>query len=296
MKIFSGSSNLPLAKKIAKELDTKLGDIELSQFPNGEARVWVKEKVGNQKCFVIQSFSNPPDRYIIELTLITDALKRRGAKQIIAFIPWFGYCVQDKVFREGEPLNSKVIAKIVQVTKLNQLFTVDLHNETILGFFDIPAEHLKATSIFIDFFKKDGIDLVVSPDVGALKNTTKLAHSLDMPIAVINKKRDLKTGKVKILGVNQQVKGKKVLINDDFVSTGQTLMKTAAFLKEQGVKKVVACLTHHFYVPGVQEKIEKSKIDKIYVTDTITPPKNHKYKKLNILSIAPLLAQKIKSC
>jgi ribose-phosphate pyrophosphokinase len=296
MKIFSGSSNLSLAKKIAKALDAKLGDIELSQFPNGEARVWIKEDVSNQKCFIIQSFSNPPDRFIIEFTLIADALKRRGAKEIIAVIPWFGYCVQDKVFREGEPLNSKVIAKIVQVSKINQLFTVDLHNETILGFFDIPAEHLKATPIFVDFFKKDGIDLVISPDVGALKNTTKLAHALNLPIAVINKKRDLKTGKVKILGINQQVKGKKVLINDDFVSTGQTLMKTAAFLKKQGVKKVVACLTHHFYVPGVQEKIEKSEIDKIYVTDTIAKPEKKKYKKLNILSIAPLLAQKIKSC
>ncbi len=296
MKIFSGSSNQSLAKKIAKQLDTKLGDIELSQFPNGESRVWVKEKVSDEKCFVVQSFSNPPDRYIIEFCLIADALKRKGAKKIIAVIPWFGYCVQDKVFREGEPLNSKVIAKIVQATKLDQLMTVDLHNETILGFFDIPAEHLKATPIYVDFFKKNGIEMVISPDVGALKNTTKLAHALEMPIAVINKKRDLKTGKVKILGINQQVKGKRVLINDDFVSTGQTLMKTAAFLKEQKVKEVVACLTHHFYVPGVQEKIEKSQIDKLYVTDTITKPKDKKYKKLNILPIAPLLAEKIRSC
>jgi len=295
MKIFSGSSNKPLAQKIARELGLKLGKIELSRFPNGEARVWVKEKVNNGICLIVQSFSLPPDENIIEFCLIADALYRAGARRTIGVVPWFGYCIQDKVFRQGEPLTSKVIAKIVHQAKIKKLITVDLHNETILGFFDKPVLHLSATDLFINYFKKeDKIDFVVSPDVGALKKVTKLANRLDLPIAVINKKRDLKTGRVSILGINQEVKGKKVLINDDFTSTGQTLIKTAAYLKKMGVEKVYASLAHHFYIPGVQEKIEKSQIDKLFVTDTIAPPKNKKYQKLKIISISGLLTQAIK--
>lgn len=295
MKIFSGSSNQGLAKKISQELNVKLGEIELTKFPNGEARVWVKEDVENQTCIIVQSFSYPPDRHIIEFCLIADALYRAGAKKSIAVIPWFGYCVQDKVFRSGEPLTSKVIAKIVGFAKIQKLITVDLHNETILGFFDKPVIHLSATDLFIKYFNsKEKIDFVISPDVGALKKATRFANKFNLPIAIINKKRDFKTGKVTILGINQKVKGKTVLINDDFTSTGQTLIKTSAFLKKIGVKKVYASLAHHFYIKGVQEKIEKSRLDKLFVTDTIQAPNKVKYNKLKIISIASLIADSIK--
>lgn len=295
MKIFSGSSNPKLAKKIASHLNLKLEKIQLSRFPNGEARVWIKEEVNNGTCVIIQSFSYPPDRHIIEFCLIADALYRAGAKKIVGVIPWFGYCVQDKVFREGEPLTSKVIAKIVQHSKARKLITVDLHNETMLGFFDKPILHLSATDLFIDYFKnKEKIDYLISPDLGALKKTTKFAGKLNLPIAVINKKRDLDTGKVTIIGINQKVKGKTVLINDDFISTGQTLIKTAAFLKKMGVKKVYASLAHHFYIPGVQEKIEQSQLDKLFVTDTIQIPEKKEYNKLEIISISKLLVKAIK--
>jgi ribose-phosphate pyrophosphokinase len=296
MKIFSGTSNLPLTKKIAKSLNKNLGKIELTEFPNGEARVWVKEHVQNESCVVVQSFSKPPDKHIIEFCLICDALKRSGASRIIGLIPWFGYCVQDKVFRKGEPLNSKVIAKIIQVSKLDKLITLDLHNETVLGFFDVPAIQLSATAIFVNNLKEKNYDLIVSPDVGAVKSTTKLANQLDLPIAVINKKRSVKTGKVKIVGINQQVKGKRVLINDDFISTGQTLIKTADFLKGKGVKHVSAALTHHFYVPGVQSKLNKSSLDKIYITDSIKKPVEIKSNKLITFTAADLLADQLHNC
>lgn len=296
MKVFAGSSNPKLARKIAQALKVKLGQVELSRFPNHECRVWIKEPVTNNKVVVVQSFSSPPDEYLVQFCLMIDALKREGVKKIIAVIPWLGYCIQDKVFRPGEPLSSKVMVKILQSLKINRLITIDLHNETVSGFFDIPFTLLSADEIFLDYFskKRRPFDTIVSPDVGGLKGATKFAELFKLPLVVVNKQRDLSSGKVKILSINEVVKGKRALIVDDFVSTGSTLVHVASFLKEKGVKKVSACLAHHFYVPGVQEKIEKSALDKLFVTDSIQPPERKKYKKLTIVSSANLIAQAIK--
>lgn len=294
MKVFSGSSNPVLARKIAKELKAKMGKVRLSRFPNFEARVWIKEEMTNTQAVVVQSLSFPPDEHLMEFCLMVDALKRLGVKKTICVIPWLGYCVQDKVFRTGEPLSSKVISNILQSLKINHLVALDLHNETVSGFFDMPFTHLSSTSIFVNYFKKrKAIDTIISPDVGALRKATEIAQALKLPLAIINKKRGLETGKVSILGINGPVKGKKGLIVDDFISTGNTLIQTAKFLKSKGIKKVYAALTHHFYIQNVQEKIEKSFLDQLFVTDTIQAPEK-KYRKLKILSAAGLIAQTIK--
>ena len=293
MKIYSGLSNPSLAKNIAGKLNIKMGKIELSRFANYEARVWIKDKA-NKTAVIVQSFSYPPDEQVMEFCLITDALKRLGVRKIIAVIPWLGYCIQDKVFRPGEPLSSKVIAKILHSFKISKIITLDLHNEIISGFFEMPFVHLEASQVFIDHFKKSkDIDTIVSPDVGALKNANNYARELNLPLVVINKKRDLSTGKVSIISVSDKIKGRRVLIPDDFISTGGTLIQTAKFLKDKGVKKVYAALTHHFYAPQVQEKIEKSSLDMLYVTDTIQKP-NKKYNKLKIISVAKLIAESLK--
>lgn len=296
MKVFSGLSNQKLAKKLAKKLNCKVAKMELSKFSNGECRVWINEKITNGQAVVVQSFSYPPDEHLIEFLLIVDALHRQGIKKVIAVIPWMGYCVQDKVFRPGEPLSAKVIARLLQSAKLDRIITLDLHNQVIEGFFDIPFNELFATYTLIDYFKikKLGIDTIISPDVGALKKSNRFAESFNLPLVVINKKRNKKTGKVSISGVSGKVKGKNVLIVDDFVSTGETLIQTAKFLKRRGVKKIYACLTHHFYIPGVQEKIEKSFLDGLFVTDTIQIPNKVKYKKLKIVPIVNLIAEAIK--
>ena len=220
----------------------------------------------------------------MELCLIADALKRQGVKKITAVIPWLGYCIQDKVFRPGEPLSSKVIAMILQTAKLERIITLDSHNQVIEGFFDIHFTELFATDTLIDYFKtqKLNIDTIISPDVGALKKANRFSETFDLPFIVINKKRDRKTGKVSIASVSDKVTGKKVLIVDDFISTGGTLIQTAKFLKEKGVKKIYACLTHHFYIPGVQVKIEKSQLDCLYVTDTVQALEK-KYQKLKVI-------------
>lgn len=295
MKIISGSSNIKLAKKIGNELRTKLLNVELSRFSNGESRVWIKDKNIGSKVAVVQSFSSPPDDNLIEFCLICDALKRMGANEITAVIPWLAYCIQDKVFRLGEPLSAKVIAKLIQINKLTKIITLDLHNETMAGFFDIPFVHLSSKDVFIEYFKTNNFipDMIVSPDIGSLKRASRFGQDLGLPIVTIDKKRNLATGEVTILGINGVVKNKKVLIYDDFISTGSTLIKTARYLKENGAATVSSAITHHFYIKGVQEKIEKSSLDNLYVTDTILNPNKVKYKKLKVISVAKLIADNL---
>lgn len=295
MKLISGSSNRPLAEKIAAKLKIPLGKVELSRFPNSEARVWIREDKLGDTVIVVQSFSDPADNHIIEFCLLVDAIRRLGVKVIIAIIPWMGYCIQDKVFRRGEPLSARVVADIIQSTQVKTVITLDLHNETTLGFFSEPIIHLSATPLFVDFFKKKNqIDMVVAPDMGAAKESGKVAQALDLPLATISKKRDLETGKVQILGIDSQVKGKRVLITDDFISTGSTLIQTAQYLKEQGAKKITVAVTHHLFVPQTQEKLEASPINELYVTDTVV----NKYptsKKLKVISVAKVIADAIKN-
>lgn len=296
MHIISGSSNINLAKKISQELKSKLLNVELSRFSNAESRVWVKEKNIGSKVAVVQSFSYPPDDNLIEFCLICDALKRMGVNNLVAVIPWLSYCIQDKVFRLGEPLSAKVIAKLIQINKLSKIITLDLHNETMAGFFDIPFIHLSSKDVFIEYFKKNNIipDMIVSPDIGSLKRAGRFAQDLSLPVATIDKKRNLETGEVTILGINGIVKNKKVLIYDDFISTGSTLVKTAKYLKEKGASMVSSAITHHFYIKGVQEKIEKSNLNNLYVTDTISQPNKVKYNKLTIISVAKLIADNLR--
>lgn len=296
MKIYSGSSNPSLSKKIARHLKVRLGKVELSTFANGECRLLVKDKPG-QKAAAVQSLAVKPDRYLVETGLLADALKRTGADKIIGVIPYLGYSKQDKVFREGEPLSSKIIVKMLQAADIDKFVVIDLHNQALVGFFEKPVIQLSALPLFLDYFKKikDNRSIVVAPDAGAVKSSTQFADQLGLDVAYINKSRDLKTGKVSIKDINKDIQGKKVIIIDDMISTGSTIIESAKFLKKQGAKQVLIGVTHHLYITGVQEAIEKSQIDKLIVTDTVQPPaRMKKYKKLKTISVAKLIAQALK--
>lgn len=300
MQIFSGSSNPDLAKKIAKLLGIKLGEIAISQFANGETRVWVKEKKIEKEVVVVQSLSTPTNDHLVEFCLICDALRRGGATEITAVIPWMGYSKQDKVFRAGEPLSAKVIAQIIQVAHIAKIITIDLHNRATLGFFDVPITELSAKSLLIEYFKnKVGeSSLVAAPDAGSVKASTAFATAIGVPIVYMDKKRDLVSGKVSVVGMSRPVDGADVIIVDDNVFTGSTLLETAKELKKHGAKTVRVGLTHHLYVPGVQEKIENSQIDEIVVSDTvqqISKSANQRVgnNKLRILSVAKLIVDEL---
>ncbi len=300
MQVFSGSTNLLLSQKLANVLKIKLGKVEITQFPNQEIRVWVNEPKIDKQVIIVQSLAGDPNKATIEFCLLVDALKRKGAVEIIAVIPWLGYCIQDKIFRTGEPLSAKIIADLLQSVHPAQFITLDLHNDTIQGFFNTPIAHLSAVPLFIDYFNKSKkIDVVVAPDIGALKETSQIANHLDIPMVVINKERDLKTGQVKIKGIDGEVKGKKALIMDDFISTGSTLIQTAEYLKKMKVKHITVAVTHHLFVKGVQRKLVSSDIDELFITDTIMPPVDEEFKstnslKVKVFSVAPLIAKSLK--
>lgn len=290
MMMFSGQSNQALAKKIAKRMGFSLGKVESSRFSNDEARVRIVEDKVDRQAMVVQSLSIPTDHHLVEFCLLCDALTRMGAKEITAVILWLGYSKQDKVFRPGEPLSVKVVAKMLQVVPLEKIITFDLHNLSILGFFDIPVINLSAKDLFLDYFRDDISEktLVVAPDAGAVKSSTSFARDLGVGIAYVDKKRDLKTGKVTIVGINREVEGYDVIMVDDMVVTGETLIETAKFLKRKGAKSVRVGATHHLYVEGTQEKIDNSVIDELVVTDTVE--QKDRSKKLEVLSVAEMIA------
>ena len=294
MKIFSGSSNVPLAANLAKKLNTKLADVERALFPNGEIRVWVKEEVRRENVILVQSFSDPVDFHIIEFTLIVDALQRCGARKIVGVIPWLGYSLQDKVFRPGEPIAAKVIADFVS-RGVKRHILVNLHSDSITGFFPVPATQVSALDMFVDYVKRKNTKdtLVISPDFGAIKRARVFARKLELPLANINKERHKVTGQITAHGVSHSVKGKECLVIDDVVSTGDTLIKTAKLLKEQDAKRVRFFATHALFCHNASKRLSKSDIDEVVVTDTVAIPKEKQFKKLTVLSIAPVLIPEI---
>jgi ribose-phosphate pyrophosphokinase len=298
MQIFSGSSNQELAKKIAKIGEFGLGSVSSTKFENGERRVRVGDggrHQGNSHAALIQSLSTPVDEHLIEFFLLSDALSRDAYTDLVGVIPWLGYSKQDKVFLPGESLAVKVIAQLIQTTKIKKLITFDLHNRAITGFFDIPVIELSAKPIFLDYFRKIAGEntIVVAPDEGAVKSSAYFARELSVPIAYMDKRRDLKTGEVEVVGMSGDVTGKAVIIVDDMIVTGSTMMETAKYLKSKGAKSVSVAATHHLYVEGAQAKLDQSDIDVVLVSDTVERPAGLESKKLKILSTAQLIADEL---
>ncbi len=297
MKVFSGSSNPQLAASIAKHAHLNLGEITRSSFPNSE--IQLKVGVTPERAVVVQSFSHLVHTHIFEYLLMCDALKRHGAHELISIIPWYGYAKQDKVFMPGEPLSAKVVAQVIQLAKTAKVITMDLHNPSIAGYFDIPVINLSAFPLFAQHISSnpDRYSLancvVVAPDAGAIKASTKVAQELGLPVAYLNKVRDLTTGEVAIVDIDRPIEGKHCFIFDDMIATGSTMIEASQFLMARGATGVAIFATHHLYIPGVQEKLDASPITSITVTDTIAKPQNLESPKLHSVSTAPLFAQSL---
>lgn len=295
MQLFSGSSNQNLTDKIADSGGIERGEVHSSKFSNNECRIQIKSDIKEQ-VGIVQSFSNPVDHHIIEFCLIADALKRGGATQISAVIPWLGYSKQDKVFRTGEPLSVKVIANIIQTTPIKKIITLDLHNPAIMGFFDTPLQNIRALPLFVNYFQEKYSKencLIVSPDAGAVKSSAEFANQLGVSIAYVNKKRDLDTGEVIVEDIDRDISGKNIIILDDMIATGSTMLSVAQFLKVKGALSVTIAATHHLYLDGVQQKLQDSLVDQVVVTNSIQIPKNTPQSKLDIIDISRLIAQNL---
>lgn len=295
MKVLSGSAHPQLARAIAQQLQTKLVEREISYFPNGEKRIHLTAKIKNETVFIIQPTIKDED--LIELVLLADAACRKGARKIIAVIPWFGYSPQVKVYRPGESLSALVMAKILAGSGVDKVMIVDPHAEALKKFFALPVHFLSAQELFVSALKRKitSQTVIVTLDAGAKERSSQLARALKLPLVFLKKTpRDRQTGRVEFISLQGQVQGKEALFFDDFVSTGQTLIKAAKFLKKEGAQKTIACVTHYLAVAGLAKKLAASSLDEILVTNSLPINRQRRFKKLKVVSLAPLLAKSIR--
>ena len=295
MKIFTGNSNIELAKKISRYLKHRLGKIFVSRFSDGEVRVEIKENIRGRDVFIIQSNCPPVNENIMELLIMIDAAKRASAKRITAVIPYFGYARQDRKDQPRVPITAKLIANLLAVAGADRVLTLDLHAGQIQGFFDIPLDHLYGVNVFCEYFKHHRIkDLViVSPDVGGIKTARAYAKKFAAALAIVDKRRNSPEA-TEVMHILGNVKGKNAILVDDIIATGSSLVEAAAALKKAGAKKIYACVTHGILSLNAVEKIKKSAIDLLVITDSIKLPKEKQNKKIKVISVAPLFAEAIK--
>ncbi|WP_280999637.1 ribose-phosphate pyrophosphokinase [Marinitoga aeolica] len=296
IKIFSGSSNKTLAEKIVQYLGIRLSEVELKRFADGEVNLRIGETVRGLDTFVIQSTSAPVNDNLMELLIMIDALKRASANSIAVVIPYFGYARQDRKARGRDPISAKLVANLLTVAGASRIVTLDLHAEQIQGFFDIPVDNLMGFPVFVNYFKNECNDfdsessVVVSPDVGGVKRARKLAEKMNLPLAILDKRRP-KDNVAEIVNIIGDVDGKTAIIFDDIIDTGGSLVGAAEMLKKKGAKKVIACATHGVLSKNAKEKLQNSVIEKIYVTDTIYH--NDLPDKFHVLSVASLLGETV---
>lgn len=311
MKIFSGSSNKPLAEKIAQSLGLQLSPIELHVFPDGERRIKLNDTVVDEDTVVVQSTATPVDQNYTELFFIIDALKRSGAKNVTVIIPYLGYQRQDHVFREGEAVSLQVMIRILESLEVNKVIALDLHSIKIPEFFHVPLVHLSALPLFADVIMNLtrgpaslGNSILVSPDMGGLRRIQKMSELLSgMPWIATVKDRDLETGDISIGKIDFNESGlreeglreKQAFIVDDMASSGKTLVQSAKLLKEHGVGEIYAFITHPIFSEDAPLLLEGSQIKRIYTTDSVRVPDNKLFPKLEILSISNIIAKEFKS-
>lgn len=294
-KIFAGSSQLDLAREVSKKSKITIGQVDIGRFSDGEIDIWVQDQVNNSNIFIIQSLQNPISDNIIELALLTDALRRSGAHKITAVIPYFAYSRKEKQSRSGEPISAKLIADIITAAGINKIITLDLHSDAIVGFFDAPVIHLSGFPLLAKRINDEKLKnaIVVAPDVGGVKRARNFAQILNLPLLVIEKRRQTHSRDIiEILSMGGTVKENTAIIVDDIISTGSTIIENAKSLKEKGVKKIIVCATHGVFANGAIEKLEKSYVDKILTTDTIN--QKVRSKKIEIISTADLIASCLK--
>jgi len=291
LAIFSGTSNPALARAIAEEYGTSLGDVTIKKFSDGEQYVKYEQSIRGEDIFVIQS-TPPPGDNIIELLLLLDAAKRASVKRVTAVIPYFGYARQDRKDQPRVSIGSKLMANLLVQAGADRILTMDLHAAQIQGFFDIPLDHLYASRAFIDHFTSNPIDnlVVVAPDVGSLKMARAYSKKLDATLAFIDKRRP-KANESEIMNLIGEVEGKNVLIVDDLIDTAGTLTNAAAALKERGALSIKAICTHPILSGPAFQRIEDSPIDELLVTDTVQlrQPSD----KIQVLSVANIFAEAI---
>lgn len=294
MKIFSGTSNLPLANKITDYIGIPLGQCKVSAFPDGETFVKIEENVRGQDVYVLQSTSPPTNHHLMEMFIMIDALKRASASRITAVLPFYGYARQDRKDQPRVPITAKLVANLIVAAGAHRVLTMDLHAQQIQGFFDIPVDHLYAAPVMYEYLKSKQIKdlVVVSPDAGGIKMAHAYSQVLGSNLAIVAKRRKSAT-EVESMTVIGDIGGKSVLLVDDLTETAGTLTEAAKLLKAQGAQSVLACVSHALLNDLGIERLRKSDIDELITTDTVLRSAVEGVR-ITTLSVAELLGEAIK--
>jgi len=298
LKVFSGSAHPELTREIASFLGVGVGQARLRRFPDSEVSFQIDENIRGTDVFIVQPTSNPVDQHLMELMIMIDAFRRSSASRITAVLPYYGYARQDRKDKPRVPISAKLVANVLSAAGTNRVLTMDLHKAQIQGFFDIPVDHLFAAPVIIDYLARlDYPKLtIVSPDAGGAERARAYAKRLDdARLAVIDKRRS-DDGTAEVMNVIGDVEGRTCILQDDIIDTAGTITKGAIALKANGAERVIACAVHGVLSGPAIERIEKSPIDKLIVTNTIPlSPAGAACSKVVVLSVARLLGQAIKS-
>ncbi|MFI3231412.1 MAG: ribose-phosphate pyrophosphokinase [bacterium] len=297
IKIFAGNGNIELAQEIASKTGVALSKSHITKFSDGEISVLIDESVRGSDIYIVQPTSYPVNDNLMELLIMIDAFKRASAGRINAVIPYYGYARQDRKIRARDPISAKLTADLIAVSGADRVITMDLHCSQIQGFFNIPVDHLYGSPIITNYYSekfKDSLDnlTVVSPDLGSVARTRSFAEKLDIPLAIIDKRRP-KANVSEVMNIIGDIKNRDVLLIDDMIDTAGTITNAADALKERGANRVFACCTHPILSGNAIERIQNCAIEELLVLNTVPLTEEKKIPKIKQLSVAKLLSRAI---
>ena len=294
LKLFTCNSHPALAQEIAEHMGIELGKSTVTKFSDGEISVSIWESVRGKDCFIVQSTNDPVNDNLMELLIMTDALKRASCNSVTAVIPYYGYARQDRKAKARDPITAKLVANMITAAGIDRVITMDLHDSQEQGYFDIPVDHMLGQPMLTDYFRLKDLDdlVIVSPDHGSVKRARNMAKPLNVPIAIIDKRRP-EANKSEIMHVIGDVKGKNCIILDDLIDTAGTICNAASALMDLGAKSVYACATHAVLSGPALERIEASPIKEMVLLNTIPIPEDKMLKKFTVLSVGHIFAETI---
>ncbi len=291
-KVFTANSNPELAEEIAAIMGKPLGDLEVKKFSDGEISVNLNETVRGVDCFVIQSTCNPVNDNLMELLITIDAMKRASAGRISAVVPYYGYARQDRKAKPRDPITAKLVADMLVTAGADRIITMDLHAAQIQGYFTIPVDHLIGMPLLINYFAKQHIEdmVIVSPDHGSVPRARNMAEPLEVPIAIVDKRRPTPNVS-EIMNIIGDIEDKNCILVDDMIDTAGTITNAANALKQMGAKSVRACATHGVLSGPAIERIETSEIEEVVLLNTMPIPEEKRTDNMKILSVGAIFAE-----